>query len=308
MQEIRNSGAANFQKLALSGDEKSPSPNKIFLKINFGSPDLTWDRYGLAETPILFNGAKTPYKAITRENKLVTILGNGYKVLPNEEAVKIADEAAEMAGLVPFHEFSGEWFQRMEKHVIYDKDQARVHALYASNKHYDVNGEKMHIGVGVHNSIDGTTAFGCGIFTFRHACANMVLAGTRKYTQQFDQRKTIEYIYQRHTASLNPVTGDLKNKILTVMDRANEIISTYQRMATEKATQQLIERLRKSRLSAKVLPDYVAKPEEAIPPADLTQWQLYNDITAAIWHNAKAGLRTKQHRFNVLHQIIPIST
>jgi hypothetical protein len=40
MQEIRNSGAANFQKLALRGDEKSPSPkNRIFLKRH---PEKRW--------------------------------------------------------------------------------------------------------------------------------------------------------------------------------------------------------------------------------------------------------------------------
>jgi len=275
--------------------------------LSFGELDTTWERYDLSQGPLLFNGNHTGYKAVLRKGQIVSIVRKGYALIPNEEAVKLADEAAELAGLVPFHEFSGEWIVKMHEHVIYDKNETRVHALYASNKHYDVNGEKMHIGVGIHNSIDGSMAFGCGIFTFRHACANMVFAGTRGYEQAFDQRKTVEYIYKRHTASLAPITGGLKNTILAVMDKATSLIDVYNQMAQEKVTQKFIERLKKSRLSARVLPDYLtAKEPETFDISSLTQWQLYNDITEKIWHNAKAHLKTKEFQFATLHKLMPL--
>jgi hypothetical protein len=44
---------------------------------------------------------------------------------------------------------------------------------------------------------------------------------------------------------------------------------------------------------SKVLPGYLQENEAApIPPSDLTEWALYNDITEEIWHNPKTGLRT----------------
>lgn len=282
-------------------------------EITFGKFDATWEQYGLTQAPILINGERTGYKAILRGNQLISIVGEGYKLIPNEEAVKIADEAAKLAGLVPFHEFTGGWFNRLEKHVIQEKDGTRIHALYAINREYDVNGDKMHLGVGVHNSIDGSTGFGCGVFTFRHACSNMVWAGMKGYEQEFDQRKTIAYIYKRHTKNMfgpadnvkDFLTG-LKNTILEVMEKANIILETYRKMADELVTEEFIKAIQKSRLPKKILPEYLKKPIEELEgyiPA-VTQWDVYNDITAAIWHNAKTGLKTKDFQFKVLHELI----
>lgn len=287
---------------ALRADENIGIP-----KISFGTPDKKWEQYGLLTAPIDFDAKPSGFNGLLKDGQLVTIVGSYYKVLPNEEAAKIADQAAKMAGLVPFDEFTGDWFNRMDDHVITDKGGRRMHALYAFNKPYQVNGQKMHIGVGIHNSIDGTTAFGAGIFTFRHACSNMVLAGTKRYSQAFDQRKTIEYLYKRHTLTLDPVIGQLKTVILGVMDRAKEIIQTYIEMDQARLTVELANRLKRSKLPTKILPDYIPKEEEKIKTVpNTTQWQVYNDITEAIWHNAKTELRTKEHHFDVLHQTIQV--
>jgi len=208
------------------GGEQTLNPT-----LTFGVPNGEWSQYGLYETPVVVNGVVSGYKAITQENDLVCVVSDQYKLIPNQEAVKVADQAAELAGLVPFDQFTGEWLSRLSNHVITDHEKHRVHALYASNQPYAVQGEKMHIGVGVHNSIDGSTSFGCGIFTFRHACTNMVLAGMRGYTQEFDQRKTIEGIYKRHTAGLTPIIINLKNAILSIMEKANTLIEAYNKMA-----------------------------------------------------------------------------
>ena len=136
-----------------------------------------WTQYNLYEVPLRLNGEETKYKAIIQHGEVAQIATNQYTVLPNEEAVKISDTTAKEMDLVPFNEFTGNWFHRMDSHVV--KDGHKVHALYALNEPYTVNGDKIHIGVGVHNSIDGTTSFGAGIFTFRNVCKNMVLAGSQ---------------------------------------------------------------------------------------------------------------------------------
>jgi hypothetical protein len=274
------------------------------LELSFGEIDNTWAQYNLAQARVNFNGEPSKYKAITLNDRLVAILGKAYTVIPNEEAVKLGNAAAKMAGLVPFTEFSGDWYIKMDNHAILDNDGRRVHALYAKNEPYYIQGEKMHLGVGIHNSIDGTTAFGCGIFTFRHACANMVLAGMRGYKQAFDERATIEYLYKRHTSSLDPLKINLKNIIVKIMDRANEIVEAYNRMAQIELNEQLAEKLRKSRLRKKLLPEFV-KDEEAKMP-QITQWEVYNDITENIWHNPKTGLYSKTAEFNELHKIMPL--
>lgn len=277
------------------------------MKLEFGEIDQTWQQYGLHEARLVFNDRNTMYKAIVRRDRIVAITKLAYKLLPNEEAVIVADQAADLAGLVPFSEFTGDWFVKMNNHVIYDRGQTRVHALYCRNEHYDVNGEKMHIGVGIHNSIDGSTAFGCGIFTFRHACSNMVLAGTKGYEQTFDQRATIEYVQKRHVESLTPFVQNLKPVILEKMERAKEIIRSYNLMALETLNAEFIKTLQKQGLPKKILPDYIVKPEEsAVDFNNVTKWQLYNDITEAIWHNAKTSIHSKEAQYNQLHAVIPL--
>jgi len=270
-----------------------------------------WTQYNLIEVPLQLNGMETKYKAIIQNGEIAQIATNQYTVLPNEEAVKIADATAKEIGLVPFDEFTGNWFQRMDSHVV--KDGHKVHALYALNEPITVNGDKMHIGVGVHNSIDGTTSFGAGVFTFRNACKNMVLAGSKGYHQDFDQRKTLEYVYKRHTSSIDPIIGELGQVIAKIMDRAAGIIDAYREMAEKKIDEEYLEdlakKISKSRLPAKVLPSYLRADEEKAEERNAqpeTVWDVYNDITAGIWHNDKTNMRIKIFHFDNLHRVIPI--
>jgi len=287
--------------------------NQISSKISFssGQPDETWSQYNLTEVPLLLNGEQTKYKAILQAGEIAQIATNQYHVLPNEEAVKISDTTAAQMGLVPFDEFTGNWFQRLDDHVI--RDGFKVHALYALNEPYKVNGDEMHIGVGVHNSIDGTTSFGAGVFTFRNACKNMVLAGSKGYHQDFDQRKTLEYVYKRHTAAIDPVVGQLSHIISGIMDRAVDIIESYKKMAKKKADDKYLDdlqtKLLRSRLPAKVYPSYLlAEPEKAtaLNAKPETVWDVYNDITANIWHNQSTNMRIKIFQFDHLHKVIPL--
>lgn len=274
--------------------------------LSFGKLEEEWSQYKLGEALIQVDGTDTKFKALFHNDKMIAIVKKGYKLLPNEEAAKLADQGAKLAGLVPFTQFSGPWIQRMHNHIIYDCDQTRVHCLYANNEPFDVNGDKMYIGVGIHNSIDGTLGFGCGIFTFRNACGNMVLAGTKSYVQAFDQRQTIEYIYRRHTSGLE-IDGTLKNTIVSVMDRSQEIIFNYKQMAAEQVTKEFIEKLQRKHIPEKLLPDFLkAKTLDLTQATAKTQWDLYNDLTARIWHNQKTSLRTKTLQFAKVHAVLPL--
>jgi hypothetical protein len=278
------------------------------------SPDISqWGQYGISELPLTFNGSDTKYKAVVQNGEIANISKKAYTVLPNEEAVKISDVAAKECDLVPFHQFTGEWFIRMNSNVIVDK--WKVHSLYALNEPYNVNGDKMHLGVGVHNSIDGSTSFGAGIFTFRHACANMVLAGSRGYVQQFDERHTLDYVYKRHVGDVDLVIGDMTQKITLLMDKAQGIIEAYRQMAQKQADEafrkNFLKGLQRHSIAAKWLPEYLrVKPKEALPPMaeGLKVWDVYNDITAKIWHDpGTTRMCVRIDYFNNLHKLIPLT-
>jgi len=277
---------------------------KMKSTVSFGPADPTWSAYNLSEYPLLFNRGETDYKAVVRNGSLVTIVSNKYLLLPNEVAVKVGDVAAEACGLVPFTEFTGDWFARMNSHVLYSNRDTRVHALYALNQSYTVNGDKMHLGVGIHNGIDGHFGFYVGVFTFRVACANMVFAGMPHYEQRFDQRATLEYISKVHTRGLDPALPNLLQAITTMMERATGILDTYTEMARLDVTKELVEKIRRSRLPQKVWPDAIQTKDLVVPRMD--QWTFYNDITGKVWHNEKMELRSKMELFSALHHIMPL--
>ena len=139
----------------------------------------------------------------------------------------------------------------------------------------------MNVGVQVYNSIDGSLSFGAGVFTFREICGNGVIMG----------KKDIRSIHHVHTKGLENLVIDLKNNMVLMMEEALHVVEAYQRMEQRKVAEKLLKQIRKSSLPKKVLPEY-ALAEEAI--LDLpTEWDLYNDITQAIWHSQTASIDRK---------------
>ena len=263
------------------------------MQVTFGTPDSTWQEYNLMQYPLVFDNKASSYKAIIRDDKLVKILGKDYQLFPNEEAIKLASEAAKLASFSPFN-----IPENPAQNVIYNKDGTRMHAWFApkNNEEYVIGNDKVNIGVDVSNSIDGSSSFGCGIFTFRELCSNGVILGKQKL---FSLTKV-------HTKGLQPVIDQLKTIMIQIMEQTTGLLTSYRQLAQQQATKELIEKLKKSRLSKKVLPEYLTAEEPTVKVQNLNQWELYNDITELIWHNVKADLKTKTFQFDRLHKIMPL--
>ncbi len=277
--------------------------------LNLGAPDTTWAKHGLLQYPIEFMGEKTRAKAIIRNNKdLIAIAGKGYNLLPNEEVLEVANQAAKLAGFEPFFErlTKGNWsLGKVNGHVICNNKETQMHALYIPSETNKSSweetqvGKVVRVGVDVVNSIDGKKSFGIGLFSFRAACTNGVLFGGKQETA----------VHYAHTKSLSSVVEQLKTLFVQQMDNARLILENYQRLAAEKLKKQDVERLQRVRLPEKVLPAYVTDEEQVKQEAfkDVTKWQAYNDITAQIWHNSSNDLTGKEFQFNQLHRAIPVT-
>ncbi len=241
---------------------------------------------------MVFDDEETPYKAIVRDGELVKILGQGYELFPNEEALKLADQAAALVGLKPFSVSAPGL--RTEGHVIFNEEETRMRAVYTLGRVERVDGDEVNVGVNVFNSIDGSSSFGCGLFTFRQICSNGVILGYEKIFQ----------VRRIHTKGLSRVLEEMKTRMVYTMERGLAVLDSYRRMAQERVMEKLVDQILKSRLSLKVLPNYIKEEKVELP--DLSQWELYNDITELIWHNAEAGLQTKTFQFNTLHRVMPL--
>tara|TARA_Y100000310_G_scaffold55360_1_gene50778 strand:- start:614 stop:1417 length:804 start_codon:yes stop_codon:yes gene_type:complete len=262
------------------------------MEISFNNDPTEWGHYGYAEPGVLYNGEDTDFKGVVHGDRLVKIVSKKYWLYPNEEAMKAADMAAKMVGLDQFASTTPG--MQNEDHVVWSNDGNRVRALYTLQGQKKVDGDKVNVGVNVYNSIDGTTSFGVGLFTFRGICSNGVIFG----------RRDIRQVRHAHTKGLANVVEAVRGSMVTMLEQAVAVVESYRRMAQEKVNQKLINKLADSYLSKKVLPDYVHEDEATIP--DLTQWDIYNDITEAIWHNEKTGIKSKEFQFTTLHKIMPV--
>jgi len=262
------------------------------MKIEFGRSETEWAQYGFAEPMIVFNGEETGFKAIVKEDRLIKVLTDRYHLYPNEEALKVANKAAKLAGLRRFTADTPG--MRNEKHVVYSNDGNRMRALFMLKGDHKVDSEVVNLGVNVYNSIDGTTSFGAGLFTFREMCSNGVIWG----------KQDIRTVRHAHTIGLAKVIEAMKGAMVLLMEEAIGVVESYRRMAQVKVQEDLVNRLNDSYLSKKILPEYVTEKEVALP--DVTEWDLYNDVTEAIWHNEKTGLKSKAFQFTTLHKIMPL--
>lgn len=305
--------------------------------LSAGDPEQTWDKWGLEMVPVLHDGEDTGRRIIRRNGEYIAMVSDEYKLLPNERVVEAANEVARELGARPFHQFDGEWFVKLDDHVYQDPERRRVHALYAWDTDY-VGDDRMEYGFAVHNSIDSSLAFSVALFSFRHACANMVHIGTGGYRDRMAQnveseRSVLTESKHKHTSGLDVEVEQLTALVkgnLTLANSVNETYKQWQREAVDLATvedligrfpnqtypvwlQEAMEEIdgeREERAEAQdvdksevVLPDNLRADilRASIPSAE-NKWDTYNDLTQAIWHNKNTSDATKQGRMDNLHR------
>lgn len=317
------------------------APEKIgTAELSAGDPEMTFPQYGLEAVPILHHGEDTGRRFIRRNGNYVSDVSNEYQLLPNERVVEVANDVARELGAEPFHEFGGDWYVTLDDHVFQDPDRHRVHAVYAWEQG-TVGGDDMEYGFGVHNSIDGSLAFSVGLFTFRHACANMVFLGTGGNREQRaldveSERAVVSATTHKHTKGLDVDKDALEATIKGTLTFVEDVQATYEswveRTLDPKEVAQLIDYATGSgSLSQKDIPQWMldvaedmdsvaanedlddrdelpwerrAKLIEASMPEAKPVWDTYNDLTENIWHGGKSGDQTRRRKMKETHRVL----
>lgn len=295
--------------------------------IDAGTPDQVWSEYGLEMVPVKLDGQDTGRRLILRNGKFIADVTDRYKLLPNERAVNAADAVANELGAVPFDDFDGDWFIPLKDNVVMDEEGRRVHALYAWDDPVRLgDGDEIQMGFAVHNSIDASLGFHVGLFTFRHACANMVWMGVHDDGMAFDDRDVVVNGMRKHTSGLQVDNDALQARVKNVLMLADEVSETYDQWREQFVTESHIEEMLK-RLPEKDLPKWVrdigdvldrAKGNgtlgEAVTTEDLiraempateTVWTTYNDLSESVWHDDDTSDSTKMMKFKDLHRVFP---
>jgi hypothetical protein len=354
----RNNTTSLGRETANAGLPEADDYNPAALDtVEFRSGEVTQDfsQFGIQLVPIEYTSATvdgwqdTGRRIVSRNGRNLTVVSDRYKLLPNERAVEAANEAAQRLGAKPFHEWErpeGEadstfsdngWYIELDDHVFQDPDRRRVHALYAWDSSL-FEGERLDYGFAVHNSIDGSQAFKVGLFSYRHACQNMVLMGLSSMPLRVEgERQILTESSHRHTTSLGVSVDSLADRIeetVTFVDQIDDAYRTWQEEVLD--TEQVIRLMQNTSLPTSDLPDWIEEAEdflgtkveehneetadeedeaddwtdlpddmvasvvEAHHPNSESTWETYNSITESIWHSTTKDT-TKQRKFNALH-------
>lgn len=295
-------------------------------ELSAGEPVQTWENYGLEMVPILHNGEDTGRRFVRQDGNYIADVSDRYKLLPNERAVEVADKVAEDLGAKPFDKHTGDWYIELDDHVFQDEERRRVHALYSFDAK-QVGDSNLDYGFAVHNSIDKSLAFNVSLFTFRHACANMVTIGINGQGMNFDNREVLAHHKQKHTQALD--VENLELLIRSALTMVDDVHETYEEWRDEFLRVEDVKQLvRYFRNSKKTLPDWMEKVAEEIEAQqaaaaennerftdddaddiirdrmpNTTVWENYNDLTENIWHDDGSNDKTKMRKFDKLHRV-----
>jgi len=141
-----------------------------------------WEQYNLKAETLIRNGVPMKYQVIVKDNVPVSVFTNAYKVLPNEEALKIANEVTTSMGLIPVTQSSAEFRSKLDNipDVFYGKKngiETKMTAMYVNPEPIELgqgsDSDPILLGAGVRNSIDGSAGFGAFVFVLRQLCGNM---------------------------------------------------------------------------------------------------------------------------------------
>lgn len=265
------------------------------MEIKFGKLDESCKEYGIVQAPVLYNDSPSDYKAIIKDGELVAVLGENYRVLPNELAIKAAEEVASKVGAEPFKSkiFGG-------RHIAFNEIGTKMYATYLMPTEYDIAGkDTCRAGFTIMNGIDGTQAFSVSGFTFRKVCSNGVIMGQKKLTR----------FYRKHTKGFLVNTEFVVSSVEQVLERLKVVMENYAKLALVKLNQEIAQQIVDARfISRKFLPSYIVVEKGRLKEFDsnVSQWQVYNDITEAIWKNARTNLDSKRVQFDTLHKIIQV--
>jgi hypothetical protein len=283
-----------------------------------GEVDNHWSEFGLAQVGINLRGNPTGFKMICKDAEPVNIVSDKYVLIPNEYALRAADDAAKILGAVPFSDFDGPWFCKTQEHVMMNKERTQMIAMYAWQDAVDFgNGDKIHIGYSIRNGIDGVSAFGVGMWTFRNACSNMFFmmrvpkwGHITETGAAFDDRQLVSWLWKIHLGSNTEELLEKKQiaKVIeNVMKSGKGVIERIRQMKQAQLTEAQANMLIKG-VPLKYLKEIsgfdvqmkAGTKSKVDFTGDVTQYQVWNDLTDLLTHDSKGAWDTKMTQYAVV--------
>lgn len=291
-----------------------------------------WPEYNLSTQNIVHdNGQPSRFQVIKKNDKIVAFFTKAYHVLPNEEALKLADDVAKQIGAEPAHmDQANGWF-KSSGHVVFSNDGYKMTSYYQFDDKVDVTGggDFVQKGFSVSNSIDGSSGFRVAPTDVRTKCNNIMMHLYRQQSlgegvfekvvlaqdeilaagmenlksAQQDWQKLPKMISKPHVKSLT--TSFVVDAIKDIKKIADKVMARYKEMYQLKlevdTARRIVEELPK--VITKQL-DFIKVVDKEIRVADkVTEWEAFNDISKILTFG-KLTYRSTLENYRRLDQIL----
>jgi len=286
-----------------------------------------WTQYNLKAETLVRNNTPMNYQVIVKDDKPVAVFTKAYKVLPNEEAIKVANDVTNRMGLVPASQMSSEWkFNATDNFpdVFYGKKNnvvTKISAMYVSPEPVDLgigsDSDPVKIGVKVGNSIDGSQGFGACVFMFRKLCGNM---SQHLQSSRMLQLSTAELGKVRNLSTQTITSAsfihreslkiDIVEKLIEdVINGADSVVKRFKDMKQEQLTKEQaleVARMFPATVSKNVdWLDYNKKDKQFTPRVNgVTTFDAFQDMTDILSHTTRLGFDSVNYGLQTADKIL----
>lgn len=210
------------------------------------------------------------YKAVwnIEKNHLACIASKRYEIIQHEQGFHAAVEAIERRGLPVFGQIRN-YGDRVDVNILF-RDMG-----------VEVNGDKMTMGVKLHNSYNLTRVFGGELFSYRWACSNGMVLGKVVHCR----------VRQLHMGVFD--ISRLMYDFIAEATNSSEQFKQYVSIAMADTYEwQLAEKVLEQMLKIKKYRELILEKLSAFKGQRLTRWDVYNAITAVASHGSELTANT----------------
>lgn len=286
----------------------------------------SYPQYNLVAERIIRDGVAANTQLIIKDDHVVHTFTEKYKVLPNEEALKVADTVRKEAGLVWAKDMKKDWKGPLTIPQYLGKMNGAITSLLIDPKEVNLSaGTKfdddwIRFGIGIGNSINGTSSLKAYGFTFRQICANFAFhffhLGALKVeaevdTGKFNDAKVLNKQVFIHSKNIN--IEMFEESVKEVLKAGKLIVKRYQAMRVEelleKQALEIARRMPKTVLKKASHPiDWLKwdkkKGAQFVKGVKVNKYDAFNDVTDALTHYEDISYRVRMNGFKRLDKIL----
>jgi hypothetical protein len=222
-------------------------------------------------------------KMVLNNGQFVGDVSRRYTVIANEKVYQLIQDAGFKPERTEFDARGNKMFVQVFSD---DASGLRPHTFTT-----DKGGDKIEVGLMVRNDISGHMGFGGDLFTYRSRCSNGAVIG----------KKELGSFTVKHVGEYTRLVSVMKAMLNRAFDLGMKIKPFYQKATEVAINQEIADKLLKTEIPHKFLPDFMKAITKKNTPTqlilerkDATVWEGFNALTEKAWHGTDLGITTRR--------------